>query len=96
MWLPRGGRAPVNFEFPLLQYLLQLLFPQNLLLWKQKSRFNADPSPCSSFTLQTKLCVTGVSGSEPVGKHVLSAESQPKLFLLLLVPLPENDTVARV
>lgn len=32
MWLPSGGRAPVNFEFPLLQYLLQFFFPQNLLL----------------------------------------------------------------
>lgn len=80
MWLPRGGCAPVNFKFPLLQDLLQLLFPQNLLLWKQKSWFNADSPPCSSFTLQTKQCVTRSSSSEPVGKmslaskRVLSAE----------------------
>lgn len=51
MWLACGCCSPVNFKFPLLQYLLQLLFPQNLLLWKQKSWFNAGASLYSSFTL---------------------------------------------
>lgn len=51
MWLACGCCSPVNFKFPILQYLLQLLFPQNLLLWKQKSWFNAGAPPCSSFTL---------------------------------------------
>lgn len=68
MWFPRGGCAPVNFKFPLLQDLLQLLFPKNLLWRKQKSRFSAGPPPCSSFILQTKSCVTGGSGSEPMDK----------------------------
>lgn len=51
MWPAGGCCSPVNFKFPFFQYLLQLLFPQNLLLWKQKSWFNAGNPPCSSFTL---------------------------------------------
>lgn len=78
VWLARGGRAPVNFKFPLLQDLLQLLFPQNLLLWKQKRGLMLIPSACGQTSLESK--------------HVLRAQSQPKLFLLLLVSLAGNDT----
>lgn len=79
MWLACGCCSPINFKLPLLEYLLQLVFPQNLLLWKQKSWFNAGAPPCSSFTLwqgkQKHVSLGGLS-SEPAGRssHALSVK----------------------
>ena len=67
---------PVNFKFPLLQYLLQLLFPENLLQWKQKSCFNGSVPPHSTNNLRYADYTTLTAEGKEELKNLLMKEKE--------------------
>ena len=75
---------PVNFKFPLLQYLLQLLFPENLLQWKQKSRFNGSVPPHSTNNLRYADYTTlTAEGKEELKNLLMKVKESEKAGLKL-------------